>query len=131
MPSQKIKILIVEDDPFLEKAYRIKFEQEGFQVVMAPNGALALDLAKKETPLLVILDLMLPKMNGFDVLEKIKKDEDLKGIPVIILSVLGQKVDKEKAKELGASEYLVKTDYSLEEIIKKVKDYSTKLTINK
>ena len=131
MPSSKIKLLIAEDDPFLEKAYKIKFEQEGFRVIMAANGMVALDLARKEMPLLIILDLMLPKMNGFDVLEKIKKDEDLKNIPVIILSVLGQKVDKEKALGLGAHEYLVKTDYTMEEIIEKIKAYCLKLGVKK
>lgn len=77
----------------------------------------------KNNPDMVILDLMLPKLNGFEFLEKIKKDEKLKNIPVVVLSNLGQKTDMDKVMALGAVDYLIKTEYSLEEVIKRVKKY--------
>ncbi len=122
MAKQKKKILIVEDDKFLIKAYEIKFKKEGFDVMLAGDGLAGLESAKKK-PDLVILDLMLPKLNGFEFLERIKKDEQLKNIPIVVLSNLGQKADMDKVMALGAAEYLVKTEYSLEEIIKKVEKY--------
>lgn len=122
MEKQKKKILIVEDDKFLIKAYEIKFKKEGFDIMMAGDGAAGLEMAQKK-PDLVVLDLMLPKLNGFEFLEAIKKDEKLKNIPVIVLSNLGQKADMDKVISLGAADYLVKTEYSLEEIIKKVEKY--------
>jgi len=122
MAIKKKKILIVEDDKFLIKAYEIKFKKEGFDIMLAGDGMAGL-LMVKNNPDLVILDLMLPKLNGFEFLETVKKDEKLKNIPVVVLSNLGQKTDMEKVMSLGAVEYLVKTEYSLDEIIKKVKKY--------
>lgn len=122
MVKQKKKILIVEDDKFLIKAYEIKFKKEGFDIMLAGDGMAGLEMAQKN-PDLVILDLMLPKLNGFEFLETIKKDEKLKNIPVIVLSNLGQKADMDRVMLLGAADYLVKTEYSLEEIIKKVEKY--------
>ncbi|MDF1498122.1 MAG: response regulator [Patescibacteria group bacterium] len=117
------KIMIVEDDRFLLKAYEIKFQQLNFDVVVAMNGNEGLKLAEKEVPSLILLDLMLPKMNGFEFLKKIKSDERLKEIPIIAVSNLGQKSDKDKALSLGAKEYLIKTDFTLEEIGEKIKKY--------
>ncbi len=117
------KILIVEDDHYLLKAYRIKMEKSGFDVVTAVDGLEGLKLAKKEKPDLIVLDLLLPKIDGFEFLKKIKSDEELKNIPVITISVLGQKTDQERAIALGAEEYFIKTDYKLEEIIGKIKEY--------
>lgn len=121
--SKKAKILIIEDDNFLAKAYQIKFGKGGFEVVIAMNGAEGLDKAGKEAPKLILLDLMLPKMSGFEFLELIKKDEKLKSIPVVVLSNLGQKSDIDKAMALGAVEYFIKTEYTLEDIINKIKKY--------
>lgn len=119
--KQKVKLLIVEDDKFLIKAYQIKFNSAGFDVVTAMDGAAGLGIVKKELPALIILDLMLPKMNGFEFLKEIKSDEKTGNIPVIVLSNLGQQGDREKAISLGAADYLVKTDYKLEEIVEKIK----------
>lgn len=121
--SKKVKILIIEDDNFLVKAYQIKFSKGGFEVVIAMNGAEGLEKAGKEAPKLILLDLMLPKMNGFEFLELIKKDEKLKNIPVLVLSNLGQRSDIDKAMALGAVEYFIKTEYTLEDIISKIKKY--------
>ena len=125
MENKKKKILIIEDDKFLLKAYEIKFKQSDFDVILATDGINGLELAEKEKPSLIILDLMLPRMNGFEFLKKIKSDEKLKNIPVIVISVLGQKVDQERAIKLGAEKYFIKTDYTLEEIIKNLKNILT------
>jgi DNA-binding response OmpR family regulator len=116
-------ILIIEDDQFLLKAYEIKLKKEGFDVILAKNGIAGLFLAEEKLPSLIILDLMLPKINGFEILKKLKHTEALKNIPVIVISVLGQKMDQEKAIMLGAEKYLIKTDHTLEEIIKNIKKY--------
>lgn len=123
MENEKKKIMIVEDDKFLLKAYEIKFKQSNFDVILAMDGISGLELAEKEEPSLIILDLMLPRMNGFEFLKKIKADERLKDIPIVAVSNLGQKNDCERAVKLGAKEFLIKTNYSLEEIIKKIKGY--------
>lgn len=120
MISKTKKILIVEDDKFLLKAYQIKLAQAGFKLFAAEDGEKGVQLAKKHLPDLVILDLMLPKLTGFEFLKRVKKDPKTKNIPVVVLSVLGQKTDWEKAMELGAAEYFIKTDYTLDEIIKKI-----------
>ena len=125
MENKKKKILILEDDKFLLKAYEIKFKQSDFDVILATDGISGFELAEKEKPSLIILDLMLPRMNGFEFLKKIKSDEKLKNIPVIVISVLGQKVDQERAIKLGAEKYFIKTDYTLEEIIKNLKNILT------
>lgn len=118
--------MIVEDDNFLIKAYQIKFEREGFSVFIALDGEEGLEIVKKEKPTLIVLDLMLPKMNGFEFLKKIKSEEDLKNIPVIALSNLGQRADQEKAFSLGAAEYFIKTEHTLEDIVDKISKYIKK-----
>ena len=131
MTDKNIKILIIEDDKFLLKAYSIKLRKEKFSVILATNGASGLELAEKENPSLIILDLMLPKMNGFEFLKKIKSDEKLKDIPIIVISVLGQKTDQERAIKLGAEKYLIKTDHTLEEIIKNINNILINTTYGK
>jgi len=121
--KNKATLMIVEDDRFLIKAYQIKFNNAGFNIITAADGASGLELARKELPALIILDMMLPKMNGFEFLKAIKADEKTKHIPVIVLSNLGQQTDREKALSLGAADYLVKTDYKLEEVIEKIKEH--------
>lgn len=123
MKKEKPKILIIEDDNFLVKAYQIKFERAGFNVFIAMDGDEGLKMAEAEKPALIVLDLMLPKMNGFEFLKKIKSDEKMKGIPVVALSNLGQRADQEKAIALGAAEYFIKTEHTLEEIIEKINKY--------
>jgi DNA-binding response OmpR family regulator len=123
MEKKQVKVMVIEDDKFLLKAYEIKFKQSKINAILARDGATGLSFAEKESPSLIILDLMLPKMNGFEILEKLKNSEALKNIPVIAVSNLGQKKDMKRALELGAKEYLIKTNYSLDEIIEKVKKY--------
>lgn len=96
-------------------------EQEGHEVISALDGEIGLRLAKEKKPDLILLDLILPKIHGFDVLKKLKEDKETQGIPVIILTNLEGIGDVDKALELGATTYLVKAQYTLEEMVKKIK----------
>lgn len=116
--------MAIEDDKFLIKVYQLKFEKEGFLVRIANDGKEAMDfLEKDDIPDIILLDLMLPVINGFEVLSAIKKKEKWKNIPVIILSNLGQVSDVKKAKDLGAIEYIVKSNSKINDIVEKVKQY--------
>lgn len=115
------KILFIEDESAIQKTFGDIFKQEGYKTMSALDGEIGLKLAKSEKPDLILLDLVLPKINGFDVLKQLKKNEQTKNIPIIILTNLGNIEDIEKAIELGATTYLVKTNYTLKEIIEKVK----------
>jgi len=122
-PGQ-ITVLVVEDDAFLQRAYQAKFKKEGFTVFPAIDGDQGLKLAREQKPSVVLLDLMLPKMPGFDMLKALKEDKATADIPVIILSNLGQESDRKRGVELGAVEYIVKANTSLDEIVKKVRSYA-------
>ena len=115
------KILFVEDESALQKSIGDVLEQKGYEVVSALDGEVGLRLAKSEKPDLVLLDLILPKVHGFEVLKQLKEDPATKEIPVIILTNLENMEDVNKALELGATTYLVKTHYALDEVIEKVK----------
>lgn len=117
------KVMIVEDDEHIAKVYEIKLAKEGVATSLARDGEEAVAKITAEKPDVIILDLMLPKKDGFGVLEDIKKNPELAGIPVIILSNLGQQSDQERALALGANEYLVKVDYPIQEVVDKVKGY--------
>lgn len=114
-------ILFIEDEPFLQKALGDLLKQEGFEVSSALDGEQGLEMVKKNHPDLILLDLILPKMNGFDVLSSLKKDEGTKDIPVMVLTNLEGLQDVQKALDLGATMYLVKSDHHLQDILEKVK----------
>lgn len=116
-------ILVVEDDSFLMKAYQIKFGKEGMGVLSASDGKEALEMLQKEPAEAVLLDLMLPQVSGFDVLAAIRKNDKWKNVPVIILSNLGGEQDIERGKELGATDYIVKANTKIDDVVKKVKEY--------
>lgn len=118
---EKRKILIIEDELTLRNALAEYLLGEKFEVVTASDGEKGLGLAISETPDLIILDIILPKLDGFKVLEEIKKDEKAKNIPVILLTNLESAEDIQKAFEKGADTYLVKSEYSLEDIAKKIR----------
>jgi DNA-binding response OmpR family regulator len=126
-----MKILIVEDDKFLRLLLERKLKNENFEVVVAEDGEEALEKIVTEKPDLILLDIILPKKSGFAVLEEINKDENLKRIPVFIISNLGQPEDIERGKNLGAKEYFVKAGLSLEELIKKIKIFATEFLSTK
>lgn len=122
MPSSKqTHILIVEDDLFLAEIYQKKFEMEGFKVSMANDGEKAVTDIKKKMPDLVLLDILLPKLDGFSVLEAIKSDNASKDIPVILLTNLGQQDDVQRGLEKGAADYLIKTHFKPSEVVDKVR----------
>ena len=115
------KILIVEDDKFLRELIARKLTAENYQTIEAIDGEEGLKKIKEEKPDLVLLDLILPGIDGFEVLSRIKEDPSLASIPVIILSNLGQREDVERGMKLGAVDYLVKAHFTPNEIIEKVK----------
>lgn len=118
----KRKILIVEDEATLLKALTEFLTLEGLEIISAMDGEKGLAMAKNELPDLILLDIILPKKDGYEVLDEVKKDEKTKNIPVILLTNLESPEDIDKAFEKGASTYLVKSNYKLEEIVKKIKE---------
>lgn len=116
-------ILVAEDDVFLANAYRVKLEKEGYTVHISPNGQDALEYIKKNLPDLVILDLIMPMMDGFTVLKEVKSSAVTQHIPVIVASNLGQKEDIDKSKELGATDYILKSDISIKDLVIKIQSY--------
>ena len=114
------KILIVEDDNYLTNAYRVKFTKVGFEVKNAFDGDEALDLLKTFMPDLILLDIIMPKKDGFATLTEIKANEKWKNIPVILASNLGQKEDIDKGIRLGATDFFIKTDFTLNNLIEKI-----------
>lgn len=120
MAKTKKIVLLVEDDEVLLRALYLLFHGGDFTIASATDGDTALKMAQRMKPDIVLLDLLMPKMNGFDFLKNAKADPALKNIPVIVLSNLGDKSDIEKAKELGAMDYFVKADTDLETLKNKV-----------
>ena len=116
-----MKVLIVEDDVFLADLYKTKFALEGFEVLVAYDGEKGLESIKKNSPDIILLDLILPKIGGFAILETIKADNKLKSIPVILLTNLSQKADIEKGLQMGASDYLIKAHFMPSEVVAKIK----------
>lgn len=122
------KILIAEDDTYLSNAYRVKLTKEGFDVKLAFDGSEAINLLDTFTPDIILLDLVMPKKDGFATLAEIKANPKLKSIPVVIASNLGQKEDIDKAMRLGASDFIVKSDMSLKDIIAKINTIVQKIS---
>lgn len=120
--NQRPKILLVEDEPFLSSLLRLKLEKADFEVISAKDGEEALNILGQTKPDLMLLDLILPKKNGFEVLETIRQDPQLEKLPVIIISNLGQEVDISRGKSLGVIEYFVKARLSIDDLVKKVKE---------
>jgi len=116
-------ILLVEDDTFLIGMYATKLQLEGYKAVLASDGEKALAQAKKSKPALILLDILLPKKNGFEVLEALKKDPATKAIPVILLTNLSQRDDVKKGLDLGAADYLIKAHFMPNEVVEKIKKH--------
>lgn len=121
--ANKRKILIVEDEIPLVKALEGKFARAGFAVEVALDGIEALKKLKTSKPDLILLDMLLPRMDGFEFLEKLKKDKDLKDIPVVIFSNLTQESDMERGLSLGALEYIDKSKITIKGLVDKVGKY--------
>jgi len=119
--EKKLKILLVEDDSFLAEMYATKFNLEGFEVEIAADGERGLELARKENPDIILLDILLPKLDGFTVLRRLKKNSKTKSIPIVLLTNLGQKDDIKKGLEEGAEGYLIKAHFMPSEVVEKIK----------
>jgi len=121
MADSRKKILLVEDDLALAQIYKSRFELEGFMVQHAPDGEKALTIAVSFKPDLILMDVMMPKLNGFDALDILRNTPQLKDIRVIILTALGQSKDMERAQALGADEYLIKSQIVFGDVVARVK----------
>jgi DNA-binding response OmpR family regulator len=115
------KILVIEDDKFLRELISQKLLKEGYDIAEAMDGEKGVEAIKAENPDLILLDLILPGIDGFEVLSRIKSDPNMSGIPVIILSNLGQKDDIEKGLKMGAVDYLIKAHFTPNEIVEKIR----------
>jgi len=120
------KILIIEDDPFLSEMYAAKFNQNDFQTEVATDGKSGLAKIKADKPDLVLLDIVLPKMDGFEILKAIKADPKFKDIPIVLLTNLGQKSEVEKGLSLGADEYIIKAHFTPTAVVAKIKEILNK-----
>ena len=116
------KILIIEDDSFLSDMYATKFQMRGYIVGLAKNGREAIKEIKKEKPDIILLDVLMPQMDGFEFLENFKKKKKFGNIPVIILTNLGQKREVEKGLNLGADDYIIKAYFTPKEVVEKVEN---------
>ena len=116
-------ILLAEDDLFLQRMYVDKLVKEGIKVVVASDGEKALEIMRKQKPVLVLLDILMPKKDGFEVLEEAKKDPKLKSIPIILLTNLSEVADVKRAQKLGAADYIIKSHFLPSEVIEVVKKY--------
>lgn len=119
MPDKKT-ILLVEDDAFVSDIYQTKLGQEGFQVIMAENGAEALKKLEKNIPNLILLDIIMPYMDGMELLGKLKEKREWREIPVILLTNLSDKEKVEEALKMGANDYLIKSHFTPSEVVGKV-----------
>jgi len=117
----KKKIILVEDDPFLIDIYSTKLKESGFQVEVVDNGEKVVAKVKEIKPDLIMLDIVLPNVDGWEILKTIKSDPKLKKIKVVVLSNLGQKEEVEKGKKLGANKYLIKAHYTPSQTVEEIK----------
>lgn len=121
--DMKKKILLVEDDAALANVYKTRLEMEGFEVKHVDNGELALTSAVEFKPDLIVLDVMMPKINGFDVLDLIRTTPETMNMRVIMLTALSQEKDKERAESLGVDDYLVKSQVVISDVVARVKHH--------
>ena len=120
------KILSIEDDKFLSSLVAKKLSAAGYQMIHAASGEEAVKVVKEEKPALILHDILLPEMSGFDVLKTVKEDEETKDIPVILFSNLGQKEDIDKGLKLGAEKFIVKATVVLDDIVKEIEAFVPK-----
>jgi len=123
MPDKKFKIVLIEDEEMLSNMYEAKFTKEGYEIKKALDGETGLQLIQTNKPDLVLLDIIMPKLDGFSVLRKIKEDPKTKNVPVILLTNLGQDEDIKKGNILGAAGYLVKANLTPAQVVEKAKEF--------
>jgi two-component system phosphate regulon response regulator PhoB len=117
------RILLVEDDNTLAALYQMRMEAEGFEVQHCDNGETALQAAKEFKPHLVLLDIMMPRLNGFDVLDILRNTPETKNIKIVVLSAMSQPADQERAKDLGADDYLIKSQVIIADVMARVRQH--------
>lgn len=122
----KEKILIIEDDRFIAKMYQTKLSLEGYAVETAENGTQGVEKIKSFSPDLVLLDIIMPEMDGFGVLEAIRDDDTINSTPVVVMSNLAQEDHLKRAKALGAKDYIIKSQLTPMDVVKKIKDVLAK-----
>lgn len=120
MPDEKKKILLVEDDPMIVEMYKMRLEEEGFEVLITDRGSEALEWAISRRPEVVLLDIILPEVDGFSILQNLKNSQETKDIPVLLLTNLGQESDQEKGRQMGVTDYFVKSQHTPADIIQKI-----------
>ena len=121
MTATKGKILIIEDDRYISKMYQLKLSLEGYEVQVAENGREGVDKVKEFMPNIILLDILMPELDGFEVLKIVKGDDATKDIPVLIMSNLGQEDHVDKGMKLGAIGYIVKSQYTPSKVVEKIK----------
>ncbi len=119
--NEKVKILIIEDDSYISDMYRIKLESSGYEVIIAGDGIEGFKALEKQKPNIILLDIVMPKMDGFNVLKMIKNNSNCKNIPVILLTNLGQEENVKRGFELGAVSYIIKAHFTPSEVVEKIK----------
>lgn len=122
MSESKGKILIIEDDRYISKMYQLKLSLEGYEVDVAENGKYGVDKVKVMMPDIILLDILMPELDGFEVLKIVKGDAATKDIPVLIMSNLGQEDHIKKGMQLGAAGYIVKSQYTPSKVVEKIKE---------
>jgi len=120
MANSAKRILLIEDEEIIVDLLQKKLEKEGYEVTVTVDGEMGIEKMKEIRPNLVLLDIVMPKMGGFEVMEKMREDDILKNIPVIIISNSGQPVELDRAKELGARDWLIKAEFDPQEVVDKV-----------
>lgn len=120
------KILIIDDDPFITDLYLLKLKEQGFLVESAANGKIGLEKIKTYGPDLVLLDIVMPALDGFDLLHKLKEQESLHKPKVVLLTNLGQKEEVERGMKLGAVDYIIKANFTPTEVVEKIKNILAK-----
>ena len=113
-------MFLVEDDPTLVEMYRVKFTESGFDLTVSGNGSEGLEIALKQPFDIILLDIILPGMDGFAILQELKKNAKTKATPVVMMSYLGQVADISRGKELGANDYLVKASFTPSQVVEKI-----------
>lgn len=120
--TKEIKILVVDDDPFILDMYVLKFKDMGFQIDTATDGKMGLEKIKSFKPDMVLLDVVMPRMDGFDVIKKLKEENGPRSFKILFLTNFGQKEDVERGMELGADGYIIKAHFTPSEVVTKVKE---------
>jgi len=122
----KLKILLIEDEEMLSSMYKTKFEKEGMEVDIAQDGEVGLEKAKSGNYNIVLIDIIMPKLDGFATLKQLREMEQYKTVPILMLTNLGQEEDIEKGKKLGATDYLIKANFTPSQVLEKIKLITTK-----